>query len=89
MIPLLVSEEQGVRKSTFCRMLLPPELRNYYTDKFELAGDERLELALSRFALVNLNEFDRYNKLHNAKTPCRRAAPMLPDLAKWPVWPRL
>ena len=67
MIPLLVSEEQGVRKSTFCRMLLPPELRNYYTDKFELAGDERLELALSRFALVNLNEFDRYNKLHNAK----------------------
>ena len=67
MIPLLVSEEQGVRKSTFCRMLLPPELRNYYTDKFELAGDERLELALSRFALVNLDEFDRYNKLHNAK----------------------
>ena len=54
-------------KSTFCRMLLPPELRNYYTDKFELAGDERLELALSRFALVNLDEFDRYNKLHNAK----------------------
>ena len=48
-------------------MLLPPELRNYYTDKFELAGDERLELALSRFALVNLDEFDRYNKLHNAK----------------------
>ena len=67
MIPLLVSEEQGVRKSTFCRMLLPPELRNYYTDKFELAGDKRLELALSRFALVNLDEFDRYNKLHNAK----------------------
>ena len=67
MIPLLVSEEQGVRKSTFCCMLLPPELCNYYTDKFELAGDERLELALSRFALVNLNEFDRYNKLHNAK----------------------
>ena len=47
-------------------MSLPPELRNYYTDKFELAGDERLELALSRFALVNLDEFDRYNKLHNA-----------------------
>ena len=67
MIPLLVSEEQGVRKSTFCCMLLPPELCNYYTDKFELAGDERLELALSRFALVNLDEFDRYNKLHNAK----------------------
>ena len=89
MIPLLVSEEQGVRKSTFCRMLLPPELRNYYTDKFELAGDERLELALSRFALVNLDEFDRYNKLHNAKlknlvqlAPCKRAALMLPDLAK-------
>ena len=67
MIPLLVSEEQGLRKSTFCRMLLPPELRNYYTDKFELSGTERLELALSRFALVNLDEFDRYSQHHAAK----------------------
>ena len=67
MIPLLVSEEQGLRKSTFCRLLLPPELRNYYTDKFELSGTERLELALSRFALVNLDEFDRYSQQHAAK----------------------
>ena len=67
MIPLLVSEEQGLRKSTFCRILLPDELRRYYTDKFELAGTERLELALSRFALVNLDEFDRYSQRHTAK----------------------
>ena len=67
MIPLLVSEEQGLRKSTFCRMLLPPELRNYYSEKFELSGTERLELALSRFALVNLDEFDRYSQHHAAK----------------------
>ena len=67
MIPLLVSEEQGLRKSTFCRMLLPDDLRRYYTDKFELAGNDRLELALSRFALVNLDEFDRYSQHHAAK----------------------
>ena len=29
MIPLLVSEEQGLRKSTFCRMLLPDDLRRF------------------------------------------------------------
>lgn len=67
MIPLLVSEEQGLRKSTFCHMLLPDDLRRYYTDKFELAGNDRLELALSRFALVNLDEFDRYSQRHAAK----------------------
>mgnify|MGYP000831100267 CR=1 FL=1 len=67
MIPLLVSEEQGLRKSTFCRMLLPDDLRRYYTDKFELTGNDRLELALSRFALVNLDEFDRYSQHHAAK----------------------
>ena len=67
MIPLLVSEEQGLRKSTFCRMLLPDDLRRYYTDKFELAGNDRLELFLSRFALVNLDEFDRYSQRHAAK----------------------
>lgn len=67
MIPLLVSEEQGLRKSTFCRMLLPEELQTLYTDKFELDGSERLEEALAHYALVNLDEFDRYSIRHTAK----------------------
>ena len=67
MIPLLVSEEQGLRKSSFCRMLLPEALRMLYTDKFELDGSERLEEALGHYALVNLDEFDRYSTRHTAK----------------------
>ena len=32
--PLLVGA-QGTRKSTFCRDLIPPELRGYYTDSID------------------------------------------------------
>ena len=67
LIPLLVGEEQGLRKSTFCRLLLPPQLRDYYTDKFELTGTEKLELPLSHYGLINLDEFDRYSLQHMAK----------------------
>lgn len=67
MIPLLVSEEQGMRKSTFCRMLLPEALRMLFTDKFELDGSERLEEAIAHYALINLDEFDRYSTRHMAK----------------------
>ncbi len=59
--PVLISREQGLHKSTFCQMLLPEALRTYYTDKFELAGRTNHDLELSRFALINLDEFDRYS----------------------------
>ena len=29
--PILISEEQGRHKSTFCRMLMPPQLARYYS----------------------------------------------------------
>ncbi len=59
--PVLISREQGLHKSTFCRLLLPEALRTYFTDKFELAGRTNHDLELSRFALVNLDEFDRFS----------------------------
>ena len=34
--PVLISSRQGLGKSTFCRSLLPPSLRAYYTDKLSL-----------------------------------------------------
>ena len=49
-------------KSTFCRTLLPPTLRRYYTDKFDLTADSGAEKKLGRFALINMDEFDRYNE---------------------------
>ncbi|WP_443895852.1 MULTISPECIES: BT4734/BF3469 family protein [Parabacteroides] len=55
--PLLVGP-QGCRKSTFCQNLLPPELRPYYIDGIDLGSRKDAELALNRFALINLDEFD-------------------------------
>ena len=38
--PLLVGS-QGYRKSTFCRIILPPELRFGYTDSIDLKVNRR------------------------------------------------
>ena len=65
---LLVSQRQGLHKSTFMRELLPPELRDYYTDDFSLSSRGNAERKLVEFALVNIDEFD--------KLPQRR----MPDL---------
>lgn len=59
--PILISRQQGLHKSTFCRMLLPQELQMYFTDKFELEARANLDYPLCRHALVNLDEFDRYS----------------------------
>lgn len=65
--PVLISAEQGLHKSTFCRMLLPPKLSALYTDKFELGGKQNLEFPLCRYALVNLDEFDRFSTAQMGK----------------------
>lgn len=55
--PLLVGP-QGFRKSTFCRIILPPELRYAYTDSLDFKSKRDAEMCLSRFLLINLDEFD-------------------------------
>lgn len=50
--PLLVGA-QGTRKSTFCRSIVPPELRAYYTDSIDFSRKRDAELYLNRFALIN------------------------------------
>ena len=59
--PLLISPKQGLGKSTFCRLLMPPELRAYYLDKFDLTAQSNAEIKLGQFGLINLDEFDRYS----------------------------
>ena len=56
--PLLVGS-QGYRKSTFCRIILPPELRFGYTDSIDFSQKRDAELYLNRFALINIDEFDQ------------------------------
>ena len=56
--PLLVGA-QGTRKSTFCRIIVPLEIRAYYTDSIDFSRKRDAELSLNRFALINIDEFDQ------------------------------
>lgn len=58
--PILVSQRQGLRKSTFCRMLVPDSLACYYTDRFDIGAQSNNEQRLATTALINMDEFDRY-----------------------------
>ena len=58
--PLLVGS-QGYRKSTFCRVILPPELRFGYTDSIDFKSKQEAERYLGRFFLINIDEFDQIN----------------------------
>ena len=50
--PMLVSREQGKRKSSFCKILMPKELTPYYIDKFDLTSESGCEQKLSLFGLI-------------------------------------
>ena len=56
--PLLIGR-QGCGKSSFCRILLPPELRDYYNDRISFKNETGLNLGLTSFALINIDEFDK------------------------------
>lgn len=58
-VPLLIGN-QGCGKSTFCLRLLPPSLRQYYLDHFNLANKFDKEMALSGSLLICLDEIDQY-----------------------------
>jgi len=60
-VPLLIGY-QGCGKTTFCSQLLPPELRMYYSDNLNFKNDTSLLLALSSYALINIDEFDKITK---------------------------
>ena len=59
MAPILISTAQGLGKSTFCRNLLPEELRPYFTESFDLTNAAAAENKLASYGLINLDEFDR------------------------------
>ena len=47
---------------------LPPELREYYNDKINFKNEFDLNIALTMFAMINIDEFDKttYQKLGRA-----------------------
>ena len=64
--PLLISTEQGMMKSTFCRSLMPKVLSDYYTDQMDISQNIQ-ERKLAVMGLINLDEFDRLSSRHMAQ----------------------
>ncbi len=61
LVPLLIGK-QGCGKTRFCKILMPPELRDYYNDKINFKNEFDLNIALTSFALINIDEFDKTTK---------------------------
>ncbi len=60
MVPVLIHRRHGTKKSSFCRMLLPPSLRSYFIEEFNTESRSASKV-MSKFALVNLDEIRKYS----------------------------
>lgn len=65
-VPMLIGS-QGTHKSTFCKLILPPELREYYIDDIKLDNAEQVERMLGRMLLVNIDEYNAKTAREQAK----------------------
>ena len=65
-VPMLVGR-QGTHKSTFCKLLLPLSMREYYIDDIKLDNAEQVERMLGRMALVNIDEYNAKTDREQAK----------------------
>ena len=65
-VPTFIGE-QGCGKSTFCRLLLPPELREYFLDHVNLGNKFDKEMALTNNLLVNIDELDQVRRSQQAE----------------------
>ena len=66
LVPMLIGA-QGTGKSTFCKMLLPRQLRQYYMDDIKMDNAEQVERVLGRMWLVNIDEYDAKTQREQSK----------------------
>ena len=66
MVPMLIGE-QGYKKSSFCKAILPPSMREYYMDDIKLDNAEQVERVLGRMWLVNIDEYNSKTDREQAK----------------------
>ena len=66
LVPTFIGE-QGCGKSTFCRMLLPQHLRQYYLDHVNLGNKFDKEMALTANLIVNIDELDQVRRSQQAE----------------------
>ena len=65
-VPTLIGS-QGCGKSTFCRLLIPEHLREYYLDHVNLTNKFDKEMALTNNLLVNIDELDQVRRAQQAE----------------------
>ena len=63
---LMLVGGQGSHKSTFMRMLLPKQLMPFYIDRIDFSNKKEALRALSRFLLINIDEYDQVSKAQTA-----------------------
>lgn len=66
MVPMLIGE-QGFKKSSFCKAILPASMREYYMDDIKLDNSEQVERVLGRMWLVNIDEYNAKTEREQAK----------------------
>ena len=65
-VPLLIGT-QAMKKSTFCKNILPPSMREYYMDDIKMDNAEQVERVLGRMWLVNIDEYNAKTDREQAK----------------------
>ncbi len=65
-VPMLIGP-QATHKSTFCKLLVPMGLREYYIDDIKMQNAEQVERMLGRMALVNIDEYNAKTDREQAK----------------------
>ena len=66
MVPMLIGGE-GIKKSVFCKNILPPSMREYYMDDIKMQNAEQVERVLGRMWLVCIDEFNAKTDREQAK----------------------
>ena len=66
MVPMLIGG-QGIKKSNFCKNILPPSMREYYMDDIKMDNAEQVERVLGRMWLVCIDEYNAKTGREQAK----------------------
>ena len=66
MVPMLIGA-QGIKKSNFCKNILPPSMREYYMDDIKMDNAEQVERVLGRMWLVCIDEYNAKTDREQAK----------------------
>lgn len=60
-VPVLIGP-QGSGKTSFCQKLLPKSLQTYFSDHLTMRTENDINIAMSSYALINLDEFDTLSR---------------------------